>query len=45
MSPMVDHDIVVHYNRKRMKIPNVDFDKYSYIELLNDDICEKTLHK
>nr|XP_027118313.1 uncharacterized protein LOC113735512 [Coffea arabica] len=44
MSLVVAHDIVVRYNGRGTRIPNVDLGKYSYIELLND-VCEKALHK
>ena len=33
---MVAHDIVIHYLGKASRIPNIDPDKYSYIDLLND---------
>ena len=44
MSHVVAHDFVVHYNGRRIRIPNIDPDRYFYIELLND-ICEKALHE
>lgn len=38
------HDIVVYYTGKKVRIPNVDPDRYSYIDLLND-VAEKPLNE
>ncbi|KAL3527811.1 hypothetical protein ACH5RR_012467 [Cinchona calisaya] len=38
------HDIIVHYVGKKIRIPDVDPNRYSYIELLND-VPENVLHE
>ena len=44
MGFVVAHDTVIHYMGRKCRIPNVDPDKYSYIELLND-VVEKALNQ
>ena len=44
MGFIITHDIVIHYMDRKCRISNVNPDKYSYIELLND-VAEKALNQ
>ena len=42
MGTLAAHDIVVHYMGKKTRIPNVDPQRYSYMQPLND-VAEQAL--
>ena len=42
MGTLAAHDIVVHYMGKKTRIPNVDHQRYSYMQPLND-VAEQAL--
>mgnify|MGYP004718826721 CR=1 FL=1 len=44
MPSVVVHDIILHYKGKKIRIPNVNPDEYSYIVLLSD-VYERALHE